>query len=194
MNGKEIKFLMYTYDYYIKQFQDAKLFLSNHIETIDDELFALSPASGKWCIGEIIEHLNLTADIYIPAIQRSIENVKEDMKLGGEPFKLGFLMRRFKHYVSPEYNGKLPTNKNFTPFEVTTSDRNKIQDKFQNTQDEFIQLVRKAQVEQITLDKVRMNNPIIKLLKMDANAAFAIMETHQRRHFSQIKEIISAHS
>lgn len=194
MSGRGNNIHMYTYDYFIKQFQDAKLYSSNQIEAIDDELFSLSPQPGKWCIGEIVEHLNLTAEVYLPSIKKSIDSADDELKFGGEPFQLGFFMKKFYHYVSPEYSGKVPTNKNFQPAKVENLSRNEIQQKFSSIQDEFLHLVRKAQVEQIALDKVTMRNPIIKLLKMDTNAAFAIMEAHQRRHFSQIKDIILSHS
>jgi hypothetical protein len=181
---------MYTYDYYIRQFQDAKSFIKKIDQETSDEVFLTAPAPDKWCSAELIQHLNLTAEVYLPTLTRCIEHAPDTLKYGGEPFKLGFLMRRFLGMVKPETKRKMPTYGKLKPGPKLDLDRKQIVQSFLAIQDEMIELVRKSQREHLVLDKLKFKNPEIPFLPMDANAAFAILEAHQRRHFDQITAAI----
>ncbi len=183
---------MYTYDYYIRQFQDAKTFIKKLDQKIDNPQFSTSPQTGKWCVGELIQHLNLTAEVYLPVLTKAIEQAPDTLKYGGEPFKLGFFMRRFLDLVKPEAKRKIPTYSKLKPTPLEGMDREQIVQNFLSIQDEILELLKKSQIEHLVLDKLKFKNPEFPLVPMDANAAFAILEAHQRRHFDQMRAALKA--
>ena len=183
---------MYTYDYYITQFTEAKIFVQNKVQPLSEELFTTSPGPERWCIAEIIMHLNKTAEVYTPIIKEGIDNAPDSKKYNGEPFKIGFLMKKFVHIVGPENQKLTPTIPQFLPVKDTKEfDREKIINEFMEAQNQFIELVSKSKVEHLVLNKLKVRNPIYSAIRMDVNACLAIMEAHQRRHFAQIEELLS---
>lgn len=183
---------MYTYDYYITQFTEAKIFVQNKVQPLSTELFTISPGPDRWCIAEIMLHLSRTAEVYTPVIKTAIETAPDSKKYYGEPFKIGFLMKKFVHIVSPENQKLTPTLPIFYP----TKDGEKfnkeaILKEFTDSQNLLIELVSKSKVEHLVLNKLKVRNPVYNAIRMDVNACLAILEAHQRRHFAQIEALLS---
>ena len=183
---------MYTYDYYITQFTEAKIFVQNKVEPLSQDLFTTSPGPEKWCTAEIMMHLSRTSQVYIPVIEAAINEAPDKKKYYGEPFKVGFLMKKFIHIVGPENEKLTPTLPAFVPTkDGDRFDKAHILKEFTDIQNQLIELVSKSKIEHLVLDKLKVKNPIYSIIRMDVNACLAIIEAHQRRHFGQIEALLS---
>jgi hypothetical protein len=71
---------------YVRQFEDVKSAARHLVEGLSDEQLRWEPAPDRWSIAECFSHLNVTADQYYPAIDRSMRLARERGLLGEGPF------------------------------------------------------------------------------------------------------------
>ena len=179
----------YTYDYLLSVFSQAKDTAEELVQSVDEEVFKRKPASDKWCMGEILNHLTQAGNEYLPQIKKGLDKPDEDLPKSSGPFTPNFLIRWFIGQVSPENQRKLPTVDAFRPVQAPEMDKKEILDGFIKIQDEFIHILKKAKLEQLDLDRIKTKNPIVKFVPMSLLACFAIQEAHQRRHFEQMRTL-----
>ena len=180
----------YTYDYLLNAFEEAKQTARDITGSVSEDVFHQKPAEDNWCIAEILDHLVQAGNEYLPQIKKGLEKQDDDLPRGGDPFTPNIFFRWFIKVVSPEYQRKVPTVKPFEPkLKAAVMDKEQVLDNFLSLQDEFIQLLKKAKLEQLNLDQIKTRNPIVKFIPMSISACFAIQEAHQRRHFEQMREL-----
>ncbi len=75
---------------YVRQFEDVKSAAKHLVEGLSDEQLRWEPAPDRWSVAECFSHLNVTADQYYPAIDRSMRLARERGLLGEGPFRHGF--------------------------------------------------------------------------------------------------------
>src|SRR3954470_24641440 len=73
---------------------------------LSEEQLAQRPQPGRWSLAEIFVHLNLTAQVYFPEIDRAIEQGRAKGMPGGGPLKLDFRGKMFVKYLEPPYRMK----------------------------------------------------------------------------------------
>ena len=182
---------MYTNDYYIQAFTSAKATLHSLVDNADIATFNTQPAEGKWCIGEIISHLIKTDKEYLNLLESVLTGDLSKFSKGKGPYKHPFHMRLFIKVVSPEFKKAVPTLPAFEPIEIKKLDKIQLIKEFDEIQDRYVALVEKADKENLHLGKIKVSNPIYSFIKMSVSACLAVNEAHQRRHFEQIKAILS---
>ena len=79
------------------QFEEAAATATRLTEGLDPDHIAWRPAPDRWSIGECLEHLNVTAELYLAAIDRAIARGRAHGMTGQGPFKHGLLVNRFLH-------------------------------------------------------------------------------------------------
>jgi hypothetical protein len=137
-----------------------------------------------WSILECLEHLNRYGHFYIPEIDKAINESKNKSEL---VFKSGFLGDYFAKSMLPKANlNKMKTFKDKNPLN-SNLDRNTI-DRFINQQIKILDLLDKA--KKISLNKVKTNISVTKLIKLRIGDTFRIVIYHNIRHLKQIETII----
>ena len=63
---------------------------------LSEAQLAWRPAETKWSIAENLLHLERTAQIFLPIIDRAIEDARRDGHLSDGPFKLGLMGSHFR--------------------------------------------------------------------------------------------------
>jgi hypothetical protein len=154
--------------------------------SLTEELFNKKPAPKSWSAGECIQHLNVTAELYLPNIDSAIENARRKNQLSNEEFKARFIYGKMIKSLEPPYKRKMKTFKSFMP-------QNKLN--FESTIAEFERL------NWALIDKVKESNginlniavlvsPVSKLVRLKLGEAFLLLTTHARRHLWQAEQAV----
>ncbi len=183
---------MYNNDYYRNQFSSNIDTLNNLIKDIDKTLLNSIPAPGKWCIGEIIDHLLITGGRYAEVLEIKLNENPNDLKKGGGPYSHPFLMRMFIKIVSPEYQRNMPTIKPFEPHDHHNFEKDALLKQFQTLNERFLKLINIADEHELDLGRIKVGNPIYPIWKMPVSGCLALNEAHQRRHFGQIERVLES--
>lgn len=137
----------------------------------------------SWNILECIEHLNLYGDFYLPQIESKIKNsaTKPDLV-----FRSGMLGSYFAKSMQPkERRNKMKTFKDKNPLHANL-DKSVI-DKFINQQIKLLDLLNKSR--NVSLNKVKIETSISKLIKFKLGDTFQFFINHILRHLKQIERI-----
>jgi hypothetical protein len=141
-----------------------------------------SPES--WSVLECLEHLNLYADFYNPAIRSAIENSKS---VPTESFKSGWLGGYFAKSMLPkEKFNKMKTFKDKNP--IYASLDSAVIDRFIAQQNEFLTLLNQA--EKVNLNTAKTPVTISKLIRLKLGDTFQFLVNHNIRHFEQLESAV----
>tara|TARA_R110000868_G_scaffold408293_7_gene691077 strand:+ start:27031 stop:27591 length:561 start_codon:yes stop_codon:yes gene_type:complete len=183
---------MYTNDFYRTQFSSNLDVLKKMVHDVDHKLLNTVPAPGKWCIGEVIDHLLIIGGRYLEVLEAKLNDRPESLRKGSGPYSHSFLIRLFIKVVSPEYKRKTPTIAPFKPHDHKNFDKNTLLSDFESLNKRFLALIDIADEYELDLGKIKVGNPIYPIWKMSISGCLAINEAHQRRHFGQIERVLEA--
>lgn len=139
----------------------------------------------SWNILECLEHLNLYGDFYLAEIEQKIQNSKSKSEV---EFKSGFLGAYFARTMLPkEKLNKMNTFKDKNPLNARL-DKSVI-DRFIEQQTKLLDLLNKSR--NVSLNKVRINISISKLMSLKLGDTFQFYVNHIQRHLKQIDRIQS---
>lgn len=184
--------MTYTNDYYRTQFTKNTSTLKELMKDVDHTLLNTIPAPGKWCIGEIVDHLLLAGGRYADVLEAKLGDNPKNLKKGTGPYSHSVLIRLFIKVVSPEFKRTVPTIPPFVPHDHKNFDKKGLLSDFESLNNRFIELVDIADKHQLDLGKIKVGNPIYPIWKMSISGCLAINEAHQRRHFDQVERILRA--
>lgn len=143
------------------------------------------PQAGKWSMAENLAHLNLTTQIFLPTLDRAIENARRNGLLASGPFELGLLGRLFVWYVEPPPKIKGPAPKLIKP--ILQGPAVDALPQFLRSQESAMKRVDAA--EGLDCTRVKFRSPLSSLVKMNLISFFTVMTAHQRRHLVQAEKI-----
>ncbi len=144
------------------------------------------PSPEAWSIGQCLEHLRATNEVYLPAISES---------LATRPFKAvqditpGWFGRWFiRNYIEPSSESKRArAPKKIVPgIQVDPS----ILDLFLASNQAARELVRRA--SDYDVNRVRFKNPFVPVLRFTVGTGLEIVSRHQRRHLLQAERVKQA--
>lgn len=149
------------------------------------EIISTPPAAGGWSIGEVLEHLIVSADSYLAAIRSLVErnrSVTAGADASWKPTIAGGLL--VWSFRSPR---KLPAPKIYKP---GPSPRAGVLEEYLARQEEVGRLI----TESAGLDwrRLRMGSPVAPILRMNLGDALTILVTHAERHAAQIERVVRA--
>jgi hypothetical protein len=151
---------------------------------LTEEQLAWRPQAGRWSIAENLVHLNLTTQIFLPSVDRTIETSDRNAYVQG-PFELGVLGRLFVWYVEPPPKVRAPAPKPITP--ILEGRAVDALPQFLRSQKAAVDRVDAA--EGLDCSKIKFRYPLSGLVKMNLITFFAVMTGHQRRHLAQAEKI-----
>ena len=172
---------------YLRQFKDAIEGVQHLVEGLSPEQLEWREGPDRWSIAECLSHLNVTADQYYPAIDRSMRRARERGLLGKGPFRHGFLMNRFIAMLEPPPRRSFKAPQNFRPRAKNLANEVGI---FFAHQDAIMKRVRQA--DGLDLARVRLVSPVSRWLRMSLGQSFALLAAHERRHLWQSARVKEA--
>jgi DinB family protein len=148
---------------------------------LSEEQLAQRPQPGRWSLAEIFVHLNLTAQIYFPEIDRAIEEGRAKGLTGQGPFKLDLMGKLFVKYLEPPYRMKTKAPGMIKP--LLQGPAGEALPQFLRSQELVMKRLEAA--NGLDLRRVKFVSPLASVLKMNLLAPFAVLTAHQRRHLWQ---------
>jgi len=160
------------------------------LEPLSDPQANWRPAPERWSIAECIAHLNRTATLYIPILEKAIAHGRAQNLRGSPPFGKGPWGGRMVVAglgPNPPFGMvRLKAPKAFRPRQETFRGRDVLEEYVAHNET-LIDLAQQA--DGLALDRLRFGSPISGLVRMDAAQAFRIMELHEPRHLVQAQRV-----
>ena len=166
----------------VAEFETAQTKLHVLVERTPDALWAMRPADERWSVAENVEHLNRTAEAFLPVIR---EKLKEAQAHGGPaPARyrrdlLGWVL--WKVMPPPVRRMRVKTTPKFVPQGGAT--REQLTERFDRLQAEQIACVRLA--DGLPIDRITMVSPVDDRGKYNLYSCLTILPPHQERHVWQ---------
>ncbi len=170
---------------YERQFLEAKTHAQRIENGLTAEQLSWRPAPKRWSIAECFNHLNVTAELYMAAIDTAIQRGRRQGLEGRGPFRHGFLMNFFIRTLEPPSRTRFRAPSRFLPPPDSS-----IQDAprtFVALQDALIERVRDA--NGLHLARIKLTSPVSRMLRMSLGQAFGVVAAHQRRHLLQAARV-----
>jgi hypothetical protein len=155
------------------------------------ELLEKQPSPTRWSIKNCIEHLNLTAAIYVPRMEARIKQALDKKQAPANLFKPGFIGKQAVTGMLPNEQGAIPkpmkTFKMFDPYRQPKADANYLQN-FATYQQQLVDLLTKA--KNVDINKNRVNSAIGPIVRFKLGDAFRFVIAHELRHLQQMKNTL----
>lgn len=138
----------------------------------------------SWNILECLEHLNLYGNHYLPEIEKQILKKQTDRE---ENFKSGLLGNHFAKSMLPkEPLNKMKTFQDKNPLNARLDQQ--VIETFLHQQIQLLDLLKLA--TQASLNKVKIESSISRLIRFKLGDAFQFYINHMLRHLDQIDRIL----
>lgn len=138
------------------------------------------PEPTTWNVLECFAHVIVTDNQYWPNIEALLTRTAH----ATDPFKPSWFGRKFVGALEPGTR-KLKTFKMFKP--QTAFDDLSVRDQFLTHQDDFIDLLRRADGH--NLNRPKLSSPASRLVRFSLGEALSVLVIHQRRHVDQAERL-----
>ena len=141
------------------------------------------PTENLWSVGQCLQHLHATNEVYLPAISKALDGRQSSPVQEIAP---GWFGRWFiRTYIEPSPRGKRAR----APRKIAPQPQVDpgVLDVFLRSNDVARDQVRRAAAYNV--NRIRFQNPFIPLLRFTVGTGLEIVSTHQRRHLLQAERI-----
>jgi DinB family protein len=174
-------------DNYRQQFERLAAEADALVAPLSEEQFIWRPAPGSWSVAECIDHLNVTARLFLPHLDESIAEATRRGLYGEGPFAHDLVGRLFVRTMEPPARLKVKAPTSFQPAQRS---RSEIMAAFRAYQVQFVDRLRQA--SGLDLRRAKVHSPASTWIRMSLNSGFALMVAHERRHLWQAQRVIAA--
>jgi len=171
-----------------------RLRLISELNAVDHRAIALAraltpqqlnwkPRPEEWSVGQCLEHLYVTNEVYLAPISTSLE--------GGQPTVVqeitpGWLGRWFiRNYIEP--SSKMRRVRAPRKIRPGPQIEPSILDRFLSSNHKARELIHRA--SNYDVNRIRFRNPFIPVIRFTVGTGFEILSKHQRRHLLQAERI-----
>jgi hypothetical protein len=142
------------------------------------------PRPGVWSVGQCLEHLYITNEVYLTPISAALNErqraVVREIRLG--PFSRWFI----RNYIAPNPEGaRARAPRKIEPAKIVKPD---ILAAFLRSNQAARELVSRA--SEYDVNALRFKNPFIPLLRFTVGAGLEIISKHQSRHLLQAEGVM----
>lgn len=141
------------------------------------------PQPGKWSIGQCLEHLCITNELYAPAISASLAGKKVSQVQDITP---GWFGRWFiKSFIEPSPQTKQAS----APKKIVPNLRVELSvlDRFLRSNQATREIIQQA--HDYDVNRIRFKNPFIPLLRFTVGTGLEVISGHERRHLLQAERV-----
>jgi hypothetical protein len=172
------------------QFEALSADASTLVTPLSDAQFAWSPSPDIWSVGQCIEHLNVTARAYLPALDEGIASAIRAGVYGTGPFTYSVLGRLMVRSMEPPPLWRLKAPVIFAPPKPQAQrTRSEIMAGFRGYQVQYIDRLRQA--NGVDLAKATVRSPANRLVHISLGSGFALQLAHERRHLWQARQLMA---
>jgi hypothetical protein len=170
------------------QFERLSAEADGLIAPLSETQFTWQPAPGSWSVAECIEHLNVTARLYLPNLDEAIADAIRRGRYAEGPFSYNWIGRFVVRSMEPPARMKMKAPKAFQP--PPSRSRREIMAAFRAYQVQFIDRLRQANGLDLAGAKVR--SPASKWIRLPLGSGFALITAHERRHLWQAQRVTAS--
>ena len=169
-----------------RELRDIKGRTEELISGLAPEQLGQRPETDTWCIAECLDHLNLTARVVQPMIERSVERGRQQQITGTGPFAPGAMGAFLTWFAEPPPKLRVGATKHVAPRCMEAGDICRVVPEFWRFHAEWERLVRASDgldLARITTRPIR-RAPVCRLA-----GTFSWMLAHERRHLLQAENV-----
>lgn len=168
-----------------RQFEQLSADADALVQPLTDVQFTWQPAPGAWSIAQCIDHLNVTARLYLPKLDEAIAAAMRRGLYGQGPFRYSRIGRWMTRSQEPPARLRTKTVKIFHP--PPDRSRAEIMTAFRAYQVQYIDRLRQA--NGLDLARAHVRSPAFDWLRFSLGSGFALTAAHERRHLWQARNI-----
>jgi hypothetical protein len=168
-----------------KQFEQLAADADGLVAPLTDTQFNWHPAPNAWSIAQCIDHLNVTARLYLPMLDEGIADAIRRGLYSHGPFTYNWLNRWIARSQEPPYKIKTKAPKAFLP--PPSRPRNEVMSAFRAYQVQYVDRLRQA--NGLDLARARVASPVLSWIRLPLGTSFAFTTAHERRHLWQARRI-----
>jgi hypothetical protein len=157
------------------------------VAPLTEAQFNWPPAPGAWSVAECIEHLNVTARLYLPKLDEGIANAIRRGLYADGPFTYNWIGRFVTRSMEPPARFRVKAPATFHP--APQRPRHDIMAAFRAYQVQYIDRLRQS--NGLDLARAHVSSPAAKWLRIPLGSGFALMAAHERRHLWQARQVTS---
>lgn len=154
---------------------------------LSEQQLAWRPRPSSWSIAENLLHLERTTHIFLPIIDRAVEQARRDGCLSNGPFHLGMMGKFYVWYVEPPPHIRLSAPKPLVP--LLDGPASDALPRFLTSQELMKQRLENA--NGIDIVSARITSPFASFVKMNLFALFSVFTGHERRHIWQASNVLA---
>jgi hypothetical protein len=161
--------------------QDAEGLISG----LADSQFNWRPAPTRWSIAECFDHLNVTAGLFVPEMDRATATARAQGLRSDGPFAYSLFERLFLQLSEPPPKIRFRAPRSFKPSaDKPLAD---IRRAFFEWQDRIRYRLHEA--DGLDLRRARLRSPGFPPIRWSLGMTFAITLAHERRHIWQARQV-----
>lgn len=145
-----------------------------------------NPRPGAWSVGQCLEHLSVSNEVYLLAISESLANQPSAVV---QDISIGWFGRWFiRNYVAPPSGTSKPT-KAPAPGKIRPGTRVDpgILDRFIRSNEAARQVIRRATGHDV--NRIRFKNPLVSVIRFTVGTGLEIISQHEQRHLLQAERV-----
>jgi hypothetical protein len=158
------------------------------VAPLSEAQFTWQPAPGRWSVAECIEHLNVTARLYLPKLDEAIADAIRRGRYAEGPFSYNWIGRFVVRSMEPPARVRMRAPKSFHP--PPSRSRREIMAAFRAYQVQFIDRLRQA--NGLDLAGAKVSSPASDWIRLPLGSGFSLMTAHERRHLWQAQRVTAA--
>ena len=170
------------------QFEQLSAQADALVTPLSDAQFIWQPAPGSWSVAECVEHLNVTARLYLPKLDEAIADAIRRGRYAEGPFSYNWIGRFVVRSMEPPARVRMKAPKTFHP--PPSRSRREIMAAFRAYQVQFVDRLRQA--NGLDLAGAKVSSPASKWIRLPLGSGFALMTAHERRHLWQAQRVTTA--
>jgi hypothetical protein len=168
-----------------RQFEQVSADATALTTPLTDAQFNWQPAPGAWSVAQCLDHLNVTARLYLPKLDQAIADAIRRGVYGQGPFRYSLIGRWMVRSQEPPARLRVKTTKIFLP--PPNRSRHDILAAFGAYPVQFIDRLRQA--NGLDLGRAHVSSPAFRWLRFSLGSGFALMTAHARRHLWQARNV-----
>jgi hypothetical protein len=167
----------------VSEFQTADQRARHLVEPLTPKQLNWKPSADVWSIGQCLQHLVAANEVYLPAIETSLEN-KQPLRV--DEIVPGWFGRWFiRTYIEP--SSEIRHARAPKKIEPQTQVEPSVLDAFLRSNQAVRELVLEA--GDYDINRIRFKNPFVPLLRFTVGTGLEILSKHQSRHLLQAERV-----